>query len=54
MTHKEEKRQPAETDLKMSLMLVLAGKDFKTDIETAQGYQEKKLIMKKIQSLEKL
>lgn len=34
-------------------MLELADKDFKADI-TAQGYQENMLVMKKMQSLEKL
>lgn len=35
-------------------MLELADKDFKADIITAQGYQENMLVMKKMQSLEKL
>lgn len=35
MTHIEEKGQSVETDLKRTLMLELADKDFKADIITA-------------------
>ena len=38
MTHAEEKWQAMVTDSEGTLMLELAGKDFKADTRTAQGY----------------
>ena len=45
MTHTEEKKQPTEIDLEVTLILELADKDFKADVATTQGYQENKLVM---------
>lgn len=45
MTHTEQKKQPMEIDLEVTLILELADKDFKADFATVQGYQENKLVM---------
>jgi len=38
MTHTEEKKEPMEIDLEVTLILELADKNFKADVATAEGY----------------